>query len=447
MTADLEEASAPDTALLAEPATGAVVTTASTNAVLAVVSVITGVLAARLLGPDGRGILAAAMAIGTLVGAIGALALGESLVYFVGRRVRPPLVVLNTASLAATASATVVIGAAILGMPLLLSGQPEAVTAARAYCLVGLTFVLLGFPTTYLRALQRYRLWNVMRLIAPLCWLVVLGTFTLIDLRDVVRLVIAFVALQAVFIPMVWVVAARMKRGRGRIDLTLMRPMIHYGAPLLLATLPQALNLRLDQVLIANIESAGQLGLYAVSVSWAGLGLPVMAAIGSVLFPKLAAMERTAAMTTMGKSTRVGVLVAVGIGLVSAVSAPVLVPLLFGHAFSVPLVLPLLLAAATSILGLNTMIEEGLRGLGEPRTVLAGESTGLMLTVLLLVLLVPTHGILGAATASLAGYSTVSAVLLWRIRASMGLRVREMLVPRWSDFQAIWAGFRGLWTR
>jgi O-antigen/teichoic acid export membrane protein len=410
-----------------------VLVTAATNAVLAVIGLITGVLAARLLGPEGRGHLAAAVAAGSLVGAIGALALGESLVFFVGRRVRPPMVVLRTATLVGTVSMVVLIALAWVAMPWVLAGQPGAVDAARAYAFIGLPFVLAGFPITLVRALQRYGAWNLLRLLAPLCWLAVLGFFTLTRNRTVAELAVAFVAAQMLAVPLVWSVARGPKRTRGSVDLTLVRPMLRYGAPLLVATLPLTLNLRFDQILIANMEAADQLGLYAVSVSWAAIGLPLMAAIGSVLFPRLAAMEPGDAQVVLARSSRCGVVIALVIAVVSAFSAPTLVPLLFGRSFTVPFLLPVMLALATSVLGLNGIIEEGLRGLGEPRSVLVAELAGLAVTALLLFGLVPTVGITGAAVASLAGYATVTATLAWRIRVRNQIQVSDLLVPRRSD--------------
>lgn len=418
-----------------QAATTAVLTTAATNALLAVIALATGVLAARLLGPEGRGHLAAAQAVGTLVGAIGALALGEALVLYVGRQAAPPMVVLRTATFVATGSTVVLIALAWVMMPTLLAGQPRAVDAARAYAVTGVPFVLLGFPITMLRALQRYGLWNALRLLAPLCWLAALMLFTVTRSRAVAPLVLAFLALQMLFVPLVWLLAGRQDRTGGGVDFKLVKPMLRFGAPLLVATLPLALNLRFDQLLIANVEPADQLGLYAVSVSWAGLGLPLMAAIGSVLFPRLAAMEPGDRRATLARSSRAAVIIAVTIGTVSAVSAPALVPWLFGTSFAVPVVLPVVLAAATSLLGLNGVIEEGLRGLGEPRSVLVGELAGLVVTALLLFALVPKAGITGAAVASLGGYSVVTATLAWRIMVRNHVRLSDLLVPRKSDLQ------------
>ena len=432
---------------LPQAATTAVLTTAATNAVLAVIGLLTGVLAARLLGPDGRGHLAAAQSVGSVVGWIGTLALGEALVLFVARGICPPMIALRTVTLVAMAPTAALVTAAWLMMPMLLAGQPEAVAAGRAYAFFGLPLVLLGFPIALVRSLQRYGLWNTLRLLAPLCWLTALLFFTLTRNTGVASLVVTFVALQMLLVPVVWFLAGRQDRTSRGVDFTLVKPMLRFGTPLFLATLPQVVNLRFDQLLIANLAAADQLGLYAVSVSWAGLGLPLMAAIGSVLFPRLAAMDRRPAAAALARSSRAGVVIAVVIGVASAVSAPALVPTLFGRSFAVPFALPLVLAASTSLLGLNDLLEEGLRGLGESRSVLQAELVGLTMTAPLLFILVPRFGITGAALASLAGYTTITATLARRIGVGHQLHVSDLLVPRRNDVHDMAQRARALTAR
>ena len=414
----------------------AVVETVGMNVILAVLALITGVTAARLLGPESRGHLAAAQTVGTLVGALGSLALGESLVYFVGRRSRPPRAALLSAVAFATVSMAFAFALAFVLMPLLLAGAPDAITPARAYSLIGFTFVLVGFPITFLRARERYRMWNLLRLIGPVSWLAALMWLASSSGDSVTLLILLFVAGQALCLPFVWRLATRGTQ-EAKVDKSLLLPMLRYGTPLLLATLPITFNIRLDQLFLANAESADQLGLYAVSVSWAGLGLPLMAAIGSVLFPRLASMDRSELPLVLARSSRAGVLIAGSIAVVSALSAPVFVPFLFGGDFAVPVVLSVTLALATSLLGYNGLLEEGLRGAGEPRSVLLGESVGLAVTLILLFSLVPSLGIVGAAIASLFGYASVTVTLIWTTRRQVPISVRSLIVPTRTDVSVL----------
>jgi O-antigen/teichoic acid export membrane protein len=88
-------------------------------------------------------------------------------------------------------------------------------------------------------------------------------------------------------------------------------------------------------------------------------------------------------------------------------------------------------------LGYNGLLEEGLRGAGEPRSVLLGESAGLVISVALLFLLVPSFGIVGAAAASLFGYASVSATLVWSVGRRVHITPRSLIVPTRTDISAL----------
>lgn len=415
----------------------AVATTAMANAALAAIAIVTGVLVARLLGAESRGLLAAAQVVGTLIGALGSLSLGESLVYFVARRVEDPKKILRSAMAFAIFPTLGLIAAGIAAMPLLLRGEPDAVTPARAYCLIGITFVLVGFPVTFMRGQQRYRIWNLCRFIGPVVWLISVVSLTVFDRADVTLLILLFVGGQALFIPVAWRLAMGRDRKVRPIERSLARPMIRYSTPLFLASLPVALNVRLDQLFLANVVQAEELGKYAVSVTWAAIGLPVISAIGAVLFPRAAASDPAQVATLLARSGRAGVLIALCCSAFSAATAPFLVPLLFGEEFRVSVWVSTSLAGAVGLLGVNGLLEEGLRGVGEPRSVLAAEAAGLAVTIVFLIMLVSSLGILGAAIASVAGYSGVMVIAVRQIRRRMGLSAATLLVPRRDDVRSI----------
>lgn len=50
--------------------------------------------------------------------------------------------------------------------------------------------------------------------------------------------------------------------------------LLRYGAPSVLSGVPAQLDLRLDQILMAALLPAKQLGLYTVGVAWSGAGTP-----------------------------------------------------------------------------------------------------------------------------------------------------------------------------
>jgi len=85
--------------------------------------------------------------------------------------------------------------------------------------------------------------------------------------------------------------------------------------------------------------------------------------------------------------------------------------LVYGAAFREAVPMAVVLSAANAFVMINTVLEEGLRGLGDTPTILKCEVIGFAVTAVALASLLHPLGIMGAAIASVAGYSAVTMAL------------------------------------
>jgi len=395
---------------------GQVRITMLTNVAIAGMGVVTGVLLARLLGPGGRGELAAIQLWPSQIATLAMLGLDSAVVFFAGRHPdRAGRYLSSSIALILLAGGAFVLGG-WLGMPVLLRSQtPEVVLAAQLF-LPGIlvAYALGGMPQQMLRAVGAWRMWNVMRLAAPMSWLVCLLAASVMPMWAApVTLSRGYVLASFVTIAPVIVVVGRSLHGRSAaVDRALFRPLLSYGLPCMLTILPQVMNLRLDQLMMATFLAPGDLGLYVVAVAWSGAATPLLGAVGPVLFPNLASVRDPGKRRALVGRTVVSFGVAnAALSILVLLVTPVAVPLLFGVAFG-PAVLPAaILVVASMFSALSSLLEDVLRGLGRPRTILGGEVAGLAVTVVLLGLLLPQLGIVGAAIASLGSYLAISIVL------------------------------------
>jgi O-antigen/teichoic acid export membrane protein len=83
------------------------------------------------------------------------------------------------------------------------------------------------------------------------------------------------------------------------------------------------------------------------------------------------------------------------------------------------------------------MLAEGVKGLGRPMVVSVSEVAGLAATALLLRVLVPPFGIVGAALASLGAYALTTVVLLWGLQRSAACAWRDLLMVRRDEWTAL----------
>ena len=207
--------------------------------------------------------------------------------------------------------------------------------------------------------------------------------------------------------------------------------LLRFGVPTIAGNLPVQLNGRLDQVFLLSMVPSYSVGLYVVASAWSGAVLPLVSAVGTVLFPQVAAQssaEERGRVCIQG--LRVGVLLAGSVGLLLLLLTPFAFPLLFGEAYIAAIPTALILVVAGMISSVNFVLEEGLRGLGRPQDVMSAEVSGLVTTAAGLLLLLPMVGLLGAALASVIGVITIACVLCFCIVRSTGVTLGEFLTFR-----------------
>lgn len=237
------------------------------------------------------------------------------------------------------------------------------------------------------------------------------------------------------FLPFYYVVAGRAP-GSFRPAVEDWGKLIRYGMPCALTGLPQNLNIRLDQMLMAAMLPSAALGEYAVAVAWSGAIAPLMNSVGWILLPSVASSgSREDGVGIFAQGVRLASLVAFGACILLMAVTPLAVVMLFGSNFRAAIPPALVLVPAASFLGLNFVLEEGLRGLGYPYPALHAELAGLAVTGLGLALTLRPLGIMGAAVSSLAGYSTVTVALFASARRHAGTSPAALLWPQADELK------------
>jgi|GEM_PF-506010 O-antigen/teichoic acid export membrane protein len=412
--------------------------TALTNAAIAGGYFVVGVLAARMLGPAGRGELAAIQTVPSAIGSLAMLGLSEATVYFSARDSENAGSYLASAMCVAALASLVSMSAAWMAMPIFLHAQSAGtVRYARYFLLIGPLYATAGMLFSPLRGLGEFRPWNGLRVCLPLLALAVLAIAWLTNRASPGFIAIGYLGTYALLGIAAAFVVAKYVRGPFLPEFKRIRPMVRYGLACFLTGVPQLLNLRLDQMLMAAFLPSRELGLYVVAVAWSGAALPLLTSIGATLVPAVAsAKSPELARRHLVQGVRGTVVLAIVTCTVVAGAAPVAIPLLFGVTFRASILPNLILVPAAGLLGINASLQESIRGWGRPYMVLRAELAGLITTTVCLALLLRPAGIVGAAIASLLGYLTVSAFLLEGARRITNVSVGEMLVPSLTELRS-----------
>lgn len=396
--------------------------TAAFNLTTTAVSAVTGVLLARWLGPSGRGDYAAAMAYFGLSLVVFELGLSSSVVYHVSKyRSEHADFVRTAAVLLVPLAAVAALVAVVLG--LVVFGDSPARRAAFLVLPVGLVVCFAGAAAG--SALQSLDLpsWNLVRLSQPVAFFLLVAGAHVVAPLNVVLVVNLMTATFGAQTLLAWWLYARVTTQQGTFQRGHVRPMLRFGVLNMSSTAPNALNSRLDQLVLALLVSSAALGQYAVAVSLSVLAGPLVMAFGHVAFPSLARGERV--VETIKTAVKGSVVLSVLCLAVIVAAGPFVVPVLFGPGYESVTALLFVLAPGAAVVVVNQVLGDVLRGLGRPGAVAVCEWTGIVSTVAGLVLLVPHVGVMGAAVTSTATYVVVFLLLLHYVSKHAGVLTRR----------------------
>ncbi|MET1033929.1 MAG: oligosaccharide flippase family protein [Arthrobacter sp.] len=189
---------------------------------------------------------------------------------------------------------------------------------------------------------------------------------------------------------------------------------------------------RADQLLIVPLSDTEQLGIYAVAVTIADAALVLNAAVRDVVFAAESARNDDARLQRAARlSTAATLLGAVALLAASAWS----VPFLFGPGFAPAVPVTALLLLGVVLGNPGSVAGAGLNARGRPGLRSLSLVLALAANLVLLLLLVPALGAVGAALAKVAGNIVAGNTNLLWLRLFHGQRIRDYVGLRRGDLR------------
>jgi O-antigen/teichoic acid export membrane protein len=176
-------------------------------------------------------------------------------------------------------------------------------------------------------------------------------------------------------------------------------------------------------------------GCYAAAITFASAHLSLASALGITSFVCLAnepdpGRRSSFLAQIFRQSTWLYIIAGSGVALL----APILITPLFGQAFQAAVKPAAVLAIATSLIGLSSVLDEGLRGMGVAYPGTGANLLGGGLVALAAWHLIPLYGLMGMAEAAVLGALVrlicLVAAVMFLLKVGMGelwgLRMREL---------------------
>lgn len=213
---------------------------------------------------------------------------------------------------------------------------------------------------------------------------------------------------------------------------------VRYGLMMWMAGLVGQAALRIDMFLLSAQKGTAAVGIYSVAVTFAELLWFIPTALNAVMLPKVSGEGRGALDVTL-RLQRVLWPVTLLTGVLVALGAWVVIPLLYGKEFSGSIVPLVLLMPGALALALTTMPSAYLSGVGLPEEWTKASITNLVANVAANIVLIPRFGVAGAAMASAVSYSVAAVLIVRSFVRHTGIRYRDALLPTRDDFDELFA--------
>lgn len=413
-----------------------IVGTAATNLVILLINFATSILAARLLGADGRGQLALVLLYPQMIATMGLLGMDRGIAITGGqKRLNCPL-------------ASIIVLVVALTIPVMLLSYFVIIDKVSDPSLEKLSVLYLFYiPALYLfmlsgalfNGLGMFFEYNLSRLCFYGSYFVLIMVFWASDIPRLNGFVYA--SLLSVYVVMLVSIVFQLKvRSRGIIE----------GRPLALANIVKDLvvifkkasvfiipgillvvSARLDQVIVSSHLELKYLGLFVVYMAFSQLLAPIANAINVNVFH----LGIRNPDDNIGQLTRVTVFIYMIGSILLALLAPVLIRLLYGEPYLEYVGGARLLVFSAFLFFCSKTINEFMMGKSMVRQDVTASVIFIVALISFSYLLIPVLSITGVAISMVAANAFRSLYLVVVFHGSSGLKISEFLLVRMNDFR------------
>jgi len=392
-------------------------------------NLLSGITIARALGPDGRGQAVAVAAFAQTIGFAFSVGCAHAVSY---RCARDP----SSGGRLLTAWVLFLLPAGVIGVavgelvvPVLFHAQSATVTGlARVYLLTVFVVLWGELMNGILLGSGHYAFVNVARFAQPAIFAVTLavlwwaGALTVAAALAVAAgssLLVQVVALRK---------ALRITGGFGALDRRLARETLWYGFRGQGVVLAGALNQRLDVFIMPAFVAASSIGIYSIAGNVSLIVSTLAASFAALVLPAAIEGGRHRPKTIVHALHGVLAAAVVCAAVLFVFARPAL-RLVYGDAFVQAATTLRILLPGTVLLAASAVLIAGLYAANRPSVATGVQVSGLVVTVVGLLVFLPGHGIVAAALVSTAAYATVFTAALVAYRHCAALGWLEFLRP------------------
>jgi len=405
------------------------------------ISLCSGIIIARVLGPEGKGVLSIAFLVPTLICTFFVFDIGVGIRYYTAKKPDEVRHIVKS----------FFVSGGVLGITLVLLFYLTLIPFHKLIAqkvpvgILSISILLVPFMITshlfaaVLSGLKRFFTVSVISLAD-------IGTYTLLILllsqislttKGVVisKLATSFV-MALIFVTVMW--KGKLITRVATVDGELLKDVVKYGLKSYPGTIAQFLNYRFDFFFVAYFLSFEQVGLYALAVSWSELLFYLPESMATALFPTIASTKSIKDSNELTTIMTKAVMIIMFVGSIFIfLFAGTLIPFFYTDKFLNSIYPLFILLPGVIMLSVWKILLSDLAGRGFPQYKSISSTIGMVSNVALNIVLIPLYGINGASLATTVSYSLTAILAIYLFNKNTGTPLRQLLLVRREDLALI----------
>jgi O-antigen/teichoic acid export membrane protein len=422
----------------------AVIQTAFANLAVMGVNLFCGILSARSLGPDGRGLLAGIimwpqfLAYGMTIG------IPIASVYWLKRRTDISSELAGAGLLLSVAFGLLAALVGVAVIPYSLHTYPvAAIHLAQLLALVTPLELLAVTLIAQAQAADSFSKYNIFRFLSPFSVLIILAIEK--ALGCLTYSTAAFAYLLGGTPAMIWLACWAWRYFRPTLHSTIAssRLLLSYGIRAWGVDLLGTVASQVDRVLVVGLLNPELMGLYVIAQSAAAVLAFIPTAVAPITMPRSANLDTDDILALTGRAARATLCLMLLASLPLFFFGSFLLSLVYGSAFKgAAVVLPFLIVEAIAS-GLTSVLAQAFLATGFPGTVSMLQGCGLLTSVPLMYWMIPRFGLPGAGCALMLSTLCRLLLVLFNFPYKLKSRPPELIIRR-AEFIGL---FASAWQR
>lgn len=410
-------------------------TSFGSNIVLGGSSFIISLILARVLGPEGKGLITALILWPTLLFYVCSFGFDESNLYQAAQDQGAGSTLIANSLLMLAIVTPLALAVGLIGLPLFVHSENATwrVDIGRVALLGIPLLVFQGFASGLLRGWQRIDQFNIVVIVGRAYYLLAIVFAVFFFSLSVRTTLLIWVSSLLISSSIAFIFLLRTRAISLKVDRNLLEKTLAYGIRTYPGVVGEWINMRLGQLLVAAMLSAAALGIYSIAVMVSESLWLASYAMAAVVFPVASSRSAEDAAELTARAARVAVALLLAGAVLLFVFSAQLIAFLVGSLFAEAIPLLRFLVPGAVLSGIGRVVSAGLKGTNRPLEASRAQVLGLLSALVVTPPLVFGYGLVGAVVASNIGYSVYFAANTYFFVKGSDISLSKLYILRKGD--------------